>query len=245
VAEPCAGGSGLIDGDAGAGADRPGWDDYSARWAALHGGVDPRQSGGATRSWVRLTYALGRVLARTGLSPDMITVAGVVVSAAVPVVVLIGGPWLFVAAALVLLSAIADSVDGAVAVLTGRTSRLGAFSDAMADRVSEAAWLLALWLYGVPGILVAVCGAIAWLHEYARAKAAASGMRGVGVVTVAERPTRVILVIVALVLGGLAAFYNQRLAAGAMTVVVSLWTVLGLLAAARLYTTIRAALAAQ
>jgi len=171
-------------------------------------------------------------------------VVGLLFSAAVPVAVLLGRWWLFVAAGLVLLSAVADSLDGAVAVLTARSSRLGAFSDAIADRVSEAAWLLALWLYGVPGILVAGCGAIAWLHEYARAKATASGLRGVGVVTVAERPTRIILVVIALVLGGLTAFYSHRLAAGAMTVVVSLWTVLAVLALARLYTTIRAALSA-
>jgi phosphatidylglycerophosphate synthase len=181
-------------------------------------------------------------MARTGIAPDTITVIGLLISAAVPVVVLVGRWWLFVAAGLVLVSAIADSLDGAVAVITGRTSRVGAFSDAMADRLSEAAWLLALWLYGVPGILVVGCGALAWLHEYARARATASGLRGIGVVTVAERPTRVILVVVALVLGGLTAFYSHRLAAGAMTVVVSLWTVLGVLALARLYTTIRATL---
>jgi phosphatidylglycerophosphate synthase len=195
-----------------------------------------------TRSWVRAAYGLGKGLARTGIAPDTITVIGLLISAAVPVAVLLGRWWLFVAAGLVLVSAIADSLDGAVAVITGRTSGAGAFFDAMADRLSEAAWLLALWLYGVPGILVVGCGAIAWLHEYARARATASGLRGIGVVTMAERPTRVILVIVALGLGGLTAFYSHRLAAGAMTVVVSLWTVLGLLALARLYTTIRAAL---
>lgn len=192
------------------------------------------------RLWLRLAYGVGRALA--SFSPDSITVVGLLASVAVPVVVLFGGGWLFVAAGLVLLSAVADSADGAVAVITSRTTRLGAFSDAIADRLSEAAWLLALWLYGVPGILVAGCGALAWLHEYARARAASLGMRRVGVVTVAERPTRVILVIVALVVGGVAAYLSQRLAAGAMTVVVSLWLVLGLLGGARLLATIRAAL---
>ena len=221
---------------------RPSWNDYSARWAALHGGVDPRRSSVPTRLWIRLAYGVGRGLSALRVAPDAITVVGLLLSAAVPVVVLFGGWWLLAAAGLVLASAVADSADGAVAVLTGRTSRLGAFTDAMADRLSEAAWLLALWLAGVPGILVAACGALSWLHEYARARAAAAGMSGVGVVTVAERPTRVILSVVALGLGGAASVVSDRLAAGVMTIVVAVWVLLGLLGGARLLTAIRTAL---
>jgi len=208
----------------------------------LHGGVDPRRSSRSTRVWIRIAYAVGRGLAALRLSPDTITVVGLVLSAAVPVVVLLGDWWLFVAAALVLASAVADSADGAVAVLTSRTTRLGAFTDAVADRLSEAAWLLALWLAGVPGILVAVCLALCYLHEYARARAAAAGMVGVGVVSVAERPVRVILTVVALVLGGAASPVSARLAAGVMTIVVAVWVLLGLLGGARLLTAIRAGL---
>jgi CDP-diacylglycerol--glycerol-3-phosphate 3-phosphatidyltransferase len=208
----------------------------------LHGGVDPRRSSLPTRLWVRLAYLLGRGLAALRFSPDTITMVGLLLSAAVPVVVPFGRWWLFVAAGLVLASAIADSVDGAVAVLTSRTTRLGAFTDAFADRVSEAAWLLGLWLAGVPGILVAVCGALSWLHEYARARAAAAGMSGVGVVTWAERPVRVVLTVVALVLGGLTSFVSARLSAGVMTIVVAVWVLLGVLGGARLLSAIRAAL---
>jgi CDP-diacylglycerol--glycerol-3-phosphate 3-phosphatidyltransferase len=208
----------------------------------LHGGVDPRRSSRPTRVWIRIAYAVGRGLAALRLSPDTITVVGLVLSAAVPVVVLLGDWWLFVAAALVLASAVADSADGAVAVLTSRTTRLGAFTDAVADRLSEAAWLLALWLAGVPGILVAVCLALCYLHVYARARAAAAGMVGVGVVSVAERPVRVILTVVALVLGGAASPVSARLAAGVMTIVVAVWVLLGLLGGARLLTAIRAGL---
>ena len=208
----------------------------------MHGGVDPRRSSRPTRVWIRIAYAVGRGLAALRLSPDTITVVGLVLSAAVPVVVLLGDWWLFVAAALVLASAVADSADGAVAVLTSRTTRLGAFTDAVADRLSEAAWLLALWLAGVPGILVAICLALCYLHEYARARAAAAGMVGVGVVSVAERPVRVILTVVALVLGGAASPVSARLAAGVMTIVVAVWVLLGLLGGARLLTAIRAGL---
>jgi phosphatidylglycerophosphate synthase len=229
------------------------WDEYSARWSTLHGGVDPRltpprlsaprRSSMLIRSWLRLSYGLGRALSRTAVRPNTLTGLGVVCSLAVPVAVLLGGGWLFVAALLVLLAAVADSVDGAVAVVASRITRLGSFYDSLADRLSEAAWLLALWLLGVPGLLVVVCGALAWLHEYARARATILGMTDVGVVTVAERPTRVVLVITAFVLGGIAVSVSQRLAAGVATVVVAIWLLLGVLGAIRLFGVIRAAMA--
>jgi hypothetical protein len=67
-------------------------------------------------------------------------------------------------------------------------------------------------------------------------------MVGVGVVSVAERPIRVILTVVALVLGGAASPVSARLAAGVMTIVVAVWVLLGLLGGARLLTAIRAGL---
>jgi CDP-diacylglycerol--glycerol-3-phosphate 3-phosphatidyltransferase len=175
-----------------------------------------------------------------GVTATVATVAGLALSAAVPLAVLPRGPWLFVAAGLVLLSAIADSADGAIAIVTGRTSRIGSFYDSVADRASEAFWLLALWLIGVPGILVAVCGGLAWLHEYARARAATLGLPGVGVVTVAERPTRVVLVVAAFGLGGAAWVVNPYLTPGVATVLVAVWTALGLLGGARFLTVVRA-----
>lgn len=215
------------------------WPEYAAGWSALHDGVDPRQSA-AVRAWLRVSYVVGRGLA--GLSPGAITVIGVVLSALVPIAVLLGPVGLFVAAGLVLLAALADSADGAVAVITGRNTRLGAFFDALADRVTEGLWLLALWLAGVPAVLVVACGALVWLHEYARARAASAGMLGIGVLTVAERPTRVIATVLAFGLGGVAALGSPRLAAGLQTVVVAVWLVLGLLALTRLIGAIRRSL---
>jgi CDP-diacylglycerol--glycerol-3-phosphate 3-phosphatidyltransferase len=185
---------------------------------------------------------VGRGLAGIGLGPAVVTVLGLLLSVAVPLVVLPRGPWLFVAAGLVLLSALADSADGAVAIVTGRTSRIGAFYDALADRVSEACWLFALWLVGAHGLLVVACGGLAWLHEYARARAWTSGLPGVGAITAAERPTRVIAVILALTLGGVAYLVNPRLTPGVLTIVVSIWTLLGILGAARLLSAIRSLL---
>jgi CDP-diacylglycerol--glycerol-3-phosphate 3-phosphatidyltransferase len=170
-----------------------------------------------------------------------VTLVGVLLSAAAAVAAAGDAWWLFVAAAAVLASALADTADGALAVITSRTTRLGGFYDSLADRVSEALWLLALWVAGVPGVLATACGAMAWLHEYARARSAAVGIGDVGVVTVAERPGRVIVVFFAFVVGGGLSFLSVRFAAGSMTVVLAIWPVLGLLGTARLLGAIRAA----
>lgn len=194
------------------------------------------------RAWLRLAYLTGRLLTALGLGPGLVTLTGLLVSFGVPVAAAFRGPWLFLAAALVVVSAIADSADGAVAVMTSRTTRIGAFDDSVADRLSEAAWLLALWLIGAPGLLVTACGGLAWLHEYARARSVVAGMTGIGVITVAERPTRVITVFLGLALGGVAWFINPHLTPGAATIVLAVWAVLGLVGTTRLITAIRATL---
>lgn len=218
------------------------WDDYCARWTSLHGGFDPRRAPRLVRLWQRLAFVVSAGLARLGVSPTAVTVAGLVCSLAVPVVVLPGDWWVLFAAGLAIVSALADSVDSGVAVIAGRTTGLGSFADAMADRCGEIAWLVALWLLGAPGPLVVACGAIALLHEYARSRAALAGLPGVPSLAVAERPTRVLVAVGALVLGAGGGVVSARLAAGIVTVALSVWLVLGLLGGARLLAAIRAGL---
>lgn len=177
--------------------------------------------------------------ATAGLSAMAVTTIGVILSLGVPVLAWGGGPWLLGAAGLVLLAAIADSADGAAAVITSRTTRLGALYDSVADRLSELAWLLALWIAGVPGILAAACGALSFLHEYVRARATAVGLPVDRVITVAERPTRVLVTVIALTVGGIVALFSSRLAAGATTVVVAFWVLFGALGTARLLAAVR------
>jgi CDP-diacylglycerol--glycerol-3-phosphate 3-phosphatidyltransferase len=181
-------------------------------------------------------------LARAGVRPGLVTLLGLLLSLLVPVAAIWRGPYFFAAAGLVLLAALADSTDGAVAVMTGRASRLGAFDDGLADRVSEAAWLVALWLVGGHGLLVAACGALSWLHEYVRATAARSGLDDIAVITVNERPTRVIATVIALTLGGLVWMINPGLVPGTVTVVLAIWLLLAVLGLIRLIATVRARL---
>jgi phosphatidylglycerophosphate synthase len=104
------------------------------------------------------------------------------------------GGWAVPLAALaVLLSGLLDGLDGALAVLSGRATRWGYVLDSVADRLADAAFLVSLYLLGAPAWVCVPAGTLTFLQEYARARAGAAGMSEIGVVTVWERPTRVIV----------------------------------------------------
>ena len=221
------------------------WDQYATRWSGLHGGVDPRDGSPFVRAWLRLAYRLGRFLARLGVRPATVTVAGLLLCGLVPLTVRAGrfGPVL--GAVLVVLSTVADSADGAVAVITNRVTRLGYVYDSVADRLGEVAWLVALWLLGVPVWLVVTTGGLAWLHEYLRARATAAGMKEIGTVTVAERPTRAIVVTAGLLLAGVGGLVSRDLAVGTVTMATAIWLLLGAVGILQLIAAMHAAFAAR
>jgi CDP-diacylglycerol--glycerol-3-phosphate 3-phosphatidyltransferase len=204
------------------------WDQYAVRWAGLHGGVDPR-SGVFTERWLRLSYRTGRLLARLRVKPSLITTIGMLASLAVPVLVVRHGYWPLAGAGLVLLSGFADSVDGAIAVVTNRVTRLGYVYDSVADRISEAAWMVALWLAGAPGWLAVLVGGLAWLHEYIRARATAAGMSEIGAVTLGERPVRLVLIALGLVVAGVAGLLAPDLPSGVVTIAAAIAALLGVI----------------
>jgi phosphatidylglycerophosphate synthase len=93
----------------------------------------------------------------------------------------------------ILLGAVLDGVDGAIAVRAGKASRWGRVLDPFADRCSDLLLILTLVVLGAPawlGVVLAVC---TLLLESVRAHAQATGMKGPGVLTWWERPSRVIV----------------------------------------------------
>jgi len=132
----------------------------------------------------RVADPFARFLARLGLTPTMITVAGFTIS--VGGAVLIGMGYLAVGAAVLGFGAALDILDGVLARLTGRETRRGALLDSFTDRLGEvAAWTgLAFYLgQRAEGTLVllsllAVCGSL--LIPYMRAKAEGEGLQGKG-----------------------------------------------------------------
>ena len=171
-------------------------EDYLAAWSRWHGGADTE--GRLVRGWLSLAYALARPLA--GLPPNAVTALGLVVAAAAVVPSAAGAAWLMAAGALVGLTGLLDSLDGALAIGTGRASRRGFVLDSVVDRLTEAAYACALWAAGAPGWLAVVFGGLCWLPDYLRARAGQAGVSSTGALSVWERPTRVILT--GLTLGG-------------------------------------------
>ncbi|GAA4218663.1 CDP-alcohol phosphatidyltransferase family protein [Actinocatenispora rupis] len=214
------------------------WGAYATRWKALHGGFDPDTAAVPVRVWLKLVYQLARGLTRVHVSPGTVTAIGLVTCLFVPAVAAQGGLWPVTAGVLVVLAGLFDSLDGAVAVVSRRVTRFGYVYDAVVDRLGEAAWLVAFWLVGVPGWLVALTACLAYLHEYLRARAVAAGLSGLAVVSVAERPVRVLICAFGLALAGVCGLLSPTFAAGAGTLAVSIWLLLGLTGFVQLFAAI-------
>jgi len=182
--------------------DVPSRAEYFERWSELHGGYDPRQSR-FVGPWLTLIYTLARPLAAVGMQPDVVTLLGVGVAGVVVWCASVGGHWLVLAAVVCALSGVFDSLDGAVAVLTGRTTRWGALLDSLVDRISDLLYLCALWIVGAPVLWCLAAGCALFLLEYTRARALAIGMDDVGIISTGERPTRVTVVSMFLLAAGI------------------------------------------
>jgi len=129
-----------------------------------------------------LSRRLGRTVARTGLSPNALTVIGLIGTAGAATLAAFGEFW---QAGLVMLAAGAfDLLDGAVARATNTASDFGAVFDAVSDRLADFAMLFALliWFTGSGRfdreavILVAVTISGSMLVSYTRSKAGEYGV---------------------------------------------------------------------
>jgi phosphatidylglycerophosphate synthase len=182
-----------------------------------------------------VVHALARPFVRMRVPPDVLTFSGLLVAAGAVGAAGLGGGWLWLAVVLVVISGVLDNLDGAVAVLTDRVTAWGHVLDSAVDRCSDGLCLVALWAVGAPGVVSVAAGAAMGLAEYVRARAGAAGMAEVGVVTIFERPTRVI-VTASFLLG--AAIYGAH-AVGWATAGACAWLGLGLVALIQLVPVVR------
>jgi CDP-diacylglycerol---glycerol-3-phosphate 3-phosphatidyltransferase len=180
----------------------------------------------AAREILRLSM---RGVARTKLTPDMLTVTGVGMCLAGAL--LVGfeqrNEYLFfwLGGVLFVLGSIADILDGALARAASKGTVFGAFLDSTFDRVGEAAILAAIGLsFMHDGNEIALMAAFAavigsFLVSYTRAKAEALGLRGD--VGFGSRVERVVLISIGLGLApwGLLQWPIYALAAMAWTTV--------------------------
>jgi archaetidylinositol phosphate synthase len=148
-------------------------------------------------------------LGRLGVTPNMITVLGVLVSAASAwyIASYSGNPGsLTLAASLILLSGFLDAIDGTLARATGKVTTFGGFFDSVCDRYSDAIVLAAVIYSGLCDPLwgfAALIGSMMVSYSRSRAEAAGVNMAGVGL---AERAERMIFLALAIY----AAYYNVQ-----------------------------------
>ncbi len=172
-----------------------------------------------------LTEPVVRLLARTSITPNVITWFGFTL--AVGAAVFITGGHLLAAGLVVLLAGFFDLLDGALARYTNRATRFGAVLDATLDRLSEGVLLLGIMvLYAreaeTNGVLLAGAALLASMSvSYVRARAEAMGIEClVGLFT---RLHRVIVLALGLLLSQL--FDNALIIALAIIVGLSFFTV--------------------
>ena len=149
----------------------------------------------------RAVAPAGRALRRTGLSPDHLTAAGILLAA--PAAVVIATGHLVLGLIIYIASALPDLFDGSLAKASGRTSRRGAFFDSVGDRVNDTVVLAGIAWYaqdrfGGHAALVplGVLG-VSQLVSYIRAKADALGIDAKS--GLMERGERVVVICASLV----------------------------------------------
>ena len=144
----------------------------------------------AVSDYVELPVA--RFMERVGLTPNAVTLIGLLIAA--------GGAWLVAAGqwhiggAVALFGGVFDMFDGALARMTGRASKFGALLDSVVDRVAEAVTLFGILAYylisdndlGAALAYAAIIGSI--MVSYMRARSEGLGIDcKVGVMTRPER----------------------------------------------------------
>lgn len=159
---------------------------------------------GARRGFLRL----GVILAGWGMTADMLTFAGLAITA-VAAWLIVAGHFIWAAVAFGIASA-CDGMDGAVARAGRGPTRSGAFLDSTLDRVSEIITFGALAYYMADAgrmwefVAVLVCLGSALMVSYARARAEALGTDcKVGFMS---RPERLVGLMIGFVFAGLEPF---------------------------------------
>ena len=174
------------------------------------------------RKWMRwLLEPLARLINRTGISPNLLTVMGFVLTVGVAYVLATG--HLQIGGVLLAVAGLFDALDGTLARLAGKRSRFGAFLDSTVDRFSEAVIFLGLLVhYTQHGgrqesflIYATLVGSL--MVSYARARAESIGIECKG--GILTRFERAVVLVVGLIL-------NQMLIALWIMAVLSNFTAL-------------------
>lgn len=194
-----------------------------------------RLFGAATQ---RVVIPIGGGLGRAGVTPNMVSVIGFLVTVVAALIIAQGR--LFLGGLILIAGSLFDMLDGAVARATGKGSKAGAFLDSTLDRLSDAVVFVGLiWLYTQAdrlapiaadqsgsalgsgfsrlGVMLALTGLILSLMvSYLRARA--EGLGYTCAVGIAERPERITILCFGLILDQMIPWLIVLVAATAVTV---------------------------
>ena len=176
---------------------------------------------------------LGRFGDRCGLTPNIITIIGFVISCISALMILLSDfyspnyiipefkiftlqltrvRFLLVAVLLFFLSGFCDVFDGAVARYQDSITKFGGFLDSVYDRYSDAIIISSLIVAGYCDIylgIIALIGSL--LVSYARARGEAGGLESKHMaIGVAERSERMLIILIVVILEGLFLFFSPE-----------------------------------
>jgi CDP-diacylglycerol--glycerol-3-phosphate 3-phosphatidyltransferase len=143
---------------------------------------------------------IGALLRKTKLTPDHLTIVGLVVAAGAAVAV--GAGHLRWGLILVIAAALPDLLDGALAKASNSSSQRGAFFDSTVDRITDALLLGGLAYYFATthdprlAVLPFAVSAVSSVISYQRAKAESLGLDAKG--GLMERAERIVVLCVGL-----------------------------------------------
>jgi CDP-diacylglycerol--glycerol-3-phosphate 3-phosphatidyltransferase len=145
---------------------------------------------------------IGAALRKTKLTPDHLTVVGLVIGALAAVAV--GSGRLRLGLVLVILAALPDLLDGALAKASQSSSQRGAFFDSTVDRITDALLLGGIAYYFAVtedprlAVLPFAVSAASSVVSYQRAKAESLGLDAKG--GLMERAERIVLLCIGLLI---------------------------------------------
>jgi len=175
----------------------------------------------------RITTPIGRWLVARGVSPDAVTVAGTVGTAAAAVWFIPRGQ-LFLGALLVTVFVLFDMIDGAMARARGFSTPFGAVLDSVCDRIADGVLFAAIawWCLSsgqdALGVAALICLVAGQVISYIKARAEGAGLTADG--GLVERPERLIASLVGVGFEGLGIPFS--LATGLwLLAAASVWTV--------------------
>jgi CDP-diacylglycerol--glycerol-3-phosphate 3-phosphatidyltransferase len=153
----------------------------------------------------RAVKPIGNGLRKTGLTPDHLTIIGIVVAVGAAFAIATG--HLLIGLLLVVLAALPDLFDGALAKASDTSSQRGAFFDSVVDRVTDmvlyfgVAWYLASTESPHMAMLPMAVMGLSALISYERAKAESLGLDAKG--GLMERAERIIALCLGLLISPL------------------------------------------